>query len=50
MGGVYAKSFLCLAQLKVMLGLFELWLSWGFDNIVYIVSHSMIIMDILKYC
>ena len=27
-----AKSFLCLTQLKVMLGWIELWLSWGFDN------------------
>ena len=27
-----AKSFSCLTQLKVMLGLVELWLSWGFDN------------------
>ena len=33
---VYAKSFSCLTQLKVMLGWVELWLSLGFDKIINI--------------
>ena len=36
--GWYAKSFscLCLTQLKVMSGWVELWLSWGFDNFLFV--------------
>ena len=33
-GGGGLKSFSCLTQLKVMLGWVELWLSWGFDNLL----------------
>ena len=46
-GGVVvcAMSFSCLTQLKVMLGLVELGLSWGFDNF----SNSVKITDLVNY-